>query len=101
MSQPSQKPESSPQSSSQPPAWRGWALFVVALVGTFLLGMLGASILQRREEAKKQVPREPIAALEMEAAKWGVYFPSEYDTYMGMEADAQQPENGGPATSIT
>jgi nitrite reductase (cytochrome c-552) len=95
MSQSSQTPASSPQ---QPPAWRGWALFVVALVGTFLLGMLGASILARREEAKKQIPREPIAAVEMDAAKWGVSFPNEFDTYMQGKTDPQQPENGGSAT---
>jgi nitrite reductase (cytochrome c-552) len=94
----SESPQTHESSPKQPPVWRGWALFVVALIGTFLLGMLGASILQRREEAKKQLPHEPIAALEMDAAKWGVAFPNEFDAYMEMKTDPQQPENGGPAT---
>ena len=35
----------------QPPAWRGWAVLAAALVATFVLGLLAASILERRQEA--------------------------------------------------
>jgi nitrite reductase (cytochrome c-552) len=67
--------------SHQPPAWRGWAVFIAAVAGTFLLGLLAASILQRREEARPQRPLEPIAALETDSSKWAVNWPREYDRY--------------------
>ena len=70
----------------QPPAWRGWAVFAAALAATFLLGLLAASILQRREEARhaacrcsqigrwetgrRQVGRELSARVRQLPARW-------------------------------
>ena len=31
--------------------WVGWALFIGTLVAVFLIGLLGASIIERRQEA--------------------------------------------------
>ena len=83
MSNPSQQ---SPMSSHrEPPVWRGIALALAAMAVTFALGMLGASILERREEARRQPPLQKIADMEMDAAKWGENYPREYDSYKRME----------------
>jgi len=80
--------EASPSGArGQGPAWRGWLLFLAALAGTFLLGILAASILQRREEAWQQLPLEPIGPLETDSSKWGVNWPREYARYK-MTADS-------------
>jgi nitrite reductase (cytochrome c-552) len=82
-------------SARQPPAWRGWTLLIASLIATFLLGMLGASILQRRWEATREAPLHPIGDMEMDAARWGENYPNEYDSYMAMYHDAQQTKYGG------
>lgn len=79
----------------QAPAWRGWVLFLAALAGTFLLGILAASILQRREEAAQQLPSEPIAPLETDSSKWGVNWPREYDRYLKMSDSTTKTRYGG------
>ena len=53
---------------SQPPAWRGWMLFLAAMVATFLLGLLAASILERREEARQRLPLRQIGPCESDSA---------------------------------
>jgi nitrite reductase (cytochrome c-552) len=71
-------------SRTQPPAWRGWAVFLIALVATFLLGMLAYSIFQRREEAKMQVTLKPIGQWESDNAVWGENYPRQYAAYKQM-----------------
>jgi nitrite reductase (cytochrome c-552) len=73
-----------PATVKQPPAWRGWAMFLLALIATFLVGLLGSSILNRREEAKKQFPLKPIAEWETDSAVWGENYPREYGAYKEM-----------------
>lgn len=81
------KPCSSP---ARPRGWVGWLVFIVLLVITFALGMLGASIMERRQEARIQPPLRPIDPYEMNAAKWGENFPREYASYKKMaEADSK------------
>jgi len=80
---------------SQPPAWRGWTLCFAALVATFLLGLLASSILQRREEARRQLPLRDIGPWETDAAKWGENYPREYETYKKMLDSTQQTKYGG------
>lgn len=80
------------------PAWRGWSMAVAALIATFLLGLLAASILQRREEATLSArPMTPIGAWEMDAAKWGEDFPREYESYKLMADSAKETKYGGAA----
>ncbi len=94
MTEPSR--ENSPAACGRPlPAWRGWAVLIVALVATFVLGILAASILQRREEAVRQRPLVPIGKWEMDAAKWGENFPREYETYRLMADSTHQTKYGG------
>ncbi len=81
--------------SKQPPAWRGWALFAAALAATFLLGLLAASILRRREEARPQPVLRPIAEFEMDSRRWGENFPRQYDTYRKMFDDTTRTKYGG------
>jgi len=70
-------------------------LFLAALAGTFLLGILAASILQRREEARQQPPLEPIGPLETDSSKWGVNWPREYDRYKMMLDSTTKTRYGG------
>lgn len=81
---------------AQAPAWRGWAFFLAVGVGTFLLGLLAASILQRREEAKARPPLREIAAWESDNARWGENFPRQYDAYRRMKRTDVQTRYGGP-----
>lgn len=79
----------------QPPAWRGWALLLVAAVATFLLGLLASSILTRREEARQQVPLRPIGEWETDSSKWGENYPREYDAYKKMADSSTKTKYGG------
>lgn len=61
----------------------GWALFIVVVGGVFLLGMLAASITERRAEvatlfANKKVN---ISGIEPRNELWGENYPREYDTW--------------------
>lgn len=81
----------------QAPAWRGWALFLAALVVTFLLGLLAASIFERRQEARERdrPPLVPIAEFEPDSSKWGVNYPRQYDAYRRMEETGSETRFGG------
>jgi nitrite reductase (cytochrome c-552) len=84
-----------PTAPKPPPAWRGWALFAFTAIVTFLLGLLAASILERREEARPQPPLRPIGEFEMDAARWGENFPRQYDAYRRMLDDTTRTKYGG------
>ena len=92
---PQQSDPQQPIARNHPPAWRGWALFAVALLTTFLLGILAASILQRREEARRQAPLRPIDAMETDSNVWGKNFPRQYDTYLQMKDSSTRTRFGG------
>jgi nitrite reductase (cytochrome c-552) len=83
------------QDKSNPPVWRGWAVLLAAAGATFLLGLLAASILQRREEARQRLPLTPVDAWETDSAKWGANYPSEFETYKEMADSTQQTKYGG------
>jgi nitrite reductase (cytochrome c-552) len=78
-----------------PPAWRGWALLVAAAAATFVLGILAASILQQREEARQGLPLRPIGQWETQSSKWGENYPREYETYKHMVDSATRTKYGG------
>lgn len=77
------------------PAWRGWALFAAGLVATFLLGLLAANVLQRREEARLQRPSVPLAEDETDPARWGLNHPRQYETYRMQKDDTTRTKFGG------
>lgn len=80
---------------AETPAWRGWAVMAAALVATFLLGLLAASILQRREEARLQTLHEPIAEPVTDPARWRDNYPRQYATYRAMIDDTTRTVYGG------
>src|SRR3972149_2032292 len=89
-----QHPQTVP--SHQPPAWRGWALLIIASLVTFLLGILGTSIIQRREEARERLPLRPISQWEVDSAKWGENYPRQYASYREMYDHAKHTKYVGP-----
>jgi nitrite reductase (cytochrome c-552) len=80
-----------------PAAWRGWLLFAILLLAVFILGLLIASVLERRREAVR-TPRiiTPIAALEPDNALWGKNFPREYETWRKTAEIGPRTKYGGP-----
>lgn len=84
-------------SSSRPsPAWRGWALMIAAAAATFLLGLLAASILERRQEAAAVLPVPvKIGQWETDSAKWGEDYPREYESYKRMADSTTHTKYGG------
>lgn len=66
---------------SQKP-WIGWVLFGATLVVVFLLGLLAASIIQRRTEAVfAYSPNIDYPSWEPRNEVWGKIFPREYQSY--------------------
>lgn len=78
-----------------PSAWRGWALFLLTAAATFLLGLLAASVLQRREEAEARPSMVEIGPWETDSSKWAQDFPREYDSYRRMQDDTTRTRYGG------
>lgn len=63
--------------------WMPWAIFGGALVIVLLLGLLTASIMERRSEALiAYKPLHPVKAFEPRNEIWGKNFPREYESYM-------------------
>lgn len=62
--------------------WLGWILFLGTAALVFIIGWLGASIMERRGEAllNQQVLR-PIAQWEPRNEVWGQNWPREFETY--------------------
>ena len=90
---PDQSPiNTSPKSS----AWFGWLLIIVAMIATFLLGLLATSIIQRREEARERLPLATIAQWETDNAKWGENYPREYASYKEMYDHSRHTKYVGP-----
>lgn len=87
--------ESNSPASRPTPAWRGWAFMLATTAATFLLGLLAASILERREEARQRLPLQPIGAWETDSAKWGVNYPREYEAYRKMADSTGKTKYGG------
>ncbi|MEW6060478.1 MAG: ammonia-forming cytochrome c nitrite reductase subunit c552 [Bacteroidota bacterium] len=62
--------------------WLGWVLFGGTAIIVFFLGWLGASIMERRNEAYIQYQMvKPIAEWEPRNEVWGENFPREFETY--------------------
>jgi nitrite reductase (cytochrome c-552) len=71
----------SDQISKRP--WVGWVLFFVTLGIVFVLGLLAASIIERRTEADLILkPQIAIDENEPRNEIWGQNYPKEYNSYM-------------------
>lgn len=78
--------------------WIGWALFLGTMIVVFVLGLLAASIVQRRTEANlMNTPRYKIDEFEPRNEAWGMAFPREYQTYSQMSDTLFRSKYGGSA----
>lgn len=64
-------------------AMTGWLVLGGSALGVFALGVLGTTILERREEStvNKLTIKQPVGEWESDNSKWGVNFPREYDAW--------------------
>jgi len=63
--------------------WVGWVLFLSTLVIVFLIGVFGASIVERRAETRFLFnASKPIKEFEPRNEVWGDAFPREWETYL-------------------
>lgn len=78
--------------------WIGWVLFLGTMAFVFVLGLLAASIVQRRTEANiMNTPRYNISEYEPRNEAWGLAFPREYQTYSQMSDTGFKSKYGGSA----
>lgn len=62
--------------------WMGWALFLLTMVVVFLVGLFGASIIERRSETQYLFKAsKPIPSMDPRNQVWGEVFPREWETY--------------------
>jgi len=75
--------------------WLGWLLFGITTIAVFFLGLLFASIMERRNEAKIRPPLITIDPLEADSSQWAANWPREYTSYIRMQEDATRTKYGG------
>jgi len=61
--------------------WVGWVLFIATLVAVFLIGLFGATIIERRQEAFITQQVKPLPEWEPRNEVWGENFPREFERY--------------------
>ena len=61
--------------------WVGWLLFAATVAAVFLIGLFGASIIERRREAFVKQDVKPIPDWEPRNEVWGQNFPRQYERY--------------------
>lgn len=65
--------------------WLYWVIFVCTIIVVFVLGLLAASIMERRSEALvaySPTPLKPLRDFEPRNEVWGANFPREYTSYL-------------------
>jgi nitrite reductase (cytochrome c-552) len=63
--------------------WVAWVLFLATAVVVFLIGLFGASIIERRTEGViAGVPVQPLPEFEPRNAVWGQQFPRQFESYI-------------------
>jgi len=79
--------------------WIGWVLFFATLIIVFLIGLFGASIIERRTEATMMLQFvKPINQYESRNEVWGESFPRQYETYKSTIDTNFRSKYGGSAT---
>ncbi len=78
--------------------WLGWTIFLGTIVVVFLIGLLAASIMERRGEADLLVQVEPIADWEPRNEVWGENYPREFETYRQTADTSFLSKHGGNGT---
>jgi nitrite reductase (cytochrome c-552) len=78
--------------------WTGWLLFLGTTTIVFVLGMLAASIIQRRAESTLiNVPMYELNEFEPRNEMWGKAYPREYETYQQMADTSFSSKHNGSA----
>lgn len=78
--------------------WVAWVLFTATVAIVFLVGLFGASIMERRQEASLQYQMvKPIAEWEPRNEVWGENFPREFETYRSTMDTNYRSKFGGNA----
>ena len=73
---------SSPSQCCQSIPWIGYLVFIIALVGTFVLGMMVVSVNEKRaQHAKRNVLFEIKPEELTDAAAWGRNFPRQFESW--------------------
>ncbi len=80
-----------------PPAWRGWVLFLVTMGTVLGLGLMVASIQERRVEGIAPAPMMALAAYETDNAKWGVNWPRQWSGFQETQITNTQTKHAGAA----
>lgn len=62
--------------------WVGWLLFLATVAAVFLVGLMAASIVERRQETFRVDLVQPIGEWEPRNAVWGVNFPRQFESYL-------------------
>lgn len=62
--------------------WIGWLLFVGTVVAVAAVGLMAASIVERRQETFLVNQVQPIDDWEPRNAVWGANFPKQYESYL-------------------
>jgi nitrite reductase (cytochrome c-552) len=77
--------------------WVAWMLFLGTIVIVFLVGLLGASIIERRTEAllTTRAPMQPLPMFEPRNAVWGEQFPRQFQSYLRTLDDTFASKYGG------
>lgn len=79
--------------------WLGWVLFLGTICIVFLLGLLAASIIERRTEAEfTYKPDVTFGEDEPRNEIWGQNFPREYDSWLQTSDTSFKSKHGGNAT---
>lgn len=78
--------------------WVGWVIFLSTLIVVFLVGLFGASIIERRSEASlTNLFVKPIAEWEPRNEVWGENFPRQFEAYYGTSDTTFASKYGGGA----
>jgi nitrite reductase (cytochrome c-552) len=79
--------------------WLAWSLFLAMIVLVFLLGLFGASVMERRSESIQLLqPVRSIAEWEPRNEVWGENYPREYETYRATMDTSFASRHGGSQT---
>jgi len=78
--------------------WTAYAIFAATVVIVFLIGLFGASIIERRSEAVQRFQIvKPIAEWEPRNEVWGENFPREFESYYKTSDTTFASKYGGSA----
>ena len=77
--------------------WVGWLLFLSTVIAVFVVGLMAASIVERRQETFRVDLVQPINEWEPRNAVWGVNFPRQYESYLKTREGDFSSLHGGSA----